>query len=83
MLRDRRDNSSVTIVIIKSNRWYLRILFWTVERAVHYEYIVVNYCVKAGLGDDCWKQYLNKDGGRRRFQLDLCVLLMEFRIRYD
>jgi len=30
-----------------------------------------------------WKQHFNKEGGRRRFQLDLCVLLVKFGIRYD
>ena len=35
-----------------------------------------------GLRDD-WKKYLSKEDGRKNFQLDLGVLLMEFGIRYD
>ena len=46
--RDGRDNS----VTIRSNRWYLRILFWTIERAVHCAYIVVCYCDETGLRED-------------------------------
>ena len=37
--RDGRGNS----VAIRTNRWYLRIWFWTIERAVHCIYIVVSY----------------------------------------
>ena len=43
---------------------------------------VYSHIAEAGLRDD-WKQYLSKEDGRKRFQLDLGVLLMEFCIRYD
>jgi len=43
---------------------------------------VYSHIAEAGLRDD-WKQYLSKEDGRKRFQLDLGVLLMEFGIRYD
>ena len=76
--RDGRDNS----VTIRSNRWYLRIWFWTIERVVHCVYIVVCHIAEAGLRPD-WMEYTCKNGGRKAFQLDLGVLLMEFGIRYD
>ena len=44
--------------------------------------VVVCYCVDVGLRDD-WKKCLSKEDGRKNFQLDLGVLLIEFGMRYD
>ena len=76
--RDGRDNS----VTIRSNRWYLRIRFWTIERAVHCAYVVVCYMANSEQRMD-WKKYTNKHDGRKNFQIDLGIGLMEFGIRYD
>ena len=76
--RDGRDNS----VTIRSNRWYLRIWFWTMERVIHCVYVVVCYCANDGIRDD-WKQYTDKNDGTRNFHIDLGLLLMEFGIKYD
>ena len=76
--RDGRDNS----VTIRTNRWYLRIWFWVMERVVHCVYVVVRDIAQMGLRPD-WMQYTGKNGGRKAFQHDLGVLLMEFGIRYD
>ena len=40
------------------------------------------YIANAGLRDD-WKKYTSKENGRKRFQVDLEIGLMEFGIRYD
>ena len=76
--RDGRDNS----VTIRTNRWYLRIWFWTIERVVHCVYVVACYVAKTGLRDD-WIKHASKENGRKRFQVDLGMLMMEFGIRYD
>ena len=56
-------DNSVTII---TNRWYLRIWFWTIEWVVHCVYVVVCYVANAGLRDD-WKKYMSKHDGRKRF----------------
>ena len=53
--RDGRDNS----VSILTNRWYLRIWFWTLDWVIHSVYIVVCYNASAGLRPD-WKKYTSK-----------------------
>ena len=68
--REGRDNS---VIITRSNRWYLRIWFRIIiERVVHCVYIIVCYVTKSGLRDD-WKKYTSKhaEGRKTRFQLDL------------
>jgi hypothetical protein len=42
----------------------------------------VCYIVNVGLRDD-WKKYTGKENGRKQFQLDLGIGLMEFGIRFD
>ena len=69
--RDGHDNS----VSIWTNRRFLRIWFWTLDRVMHGVYIVVCYIANAGLRDD-WKKYTSKENGRIRFQLDLGLGLM-------
>ena len=73
--RVNRDYS----VSIRINRWYLRIWFWTIDRMCHCLYIYVYYIVRESIRDNC-KKYLSKQNGRKRFQMDLGLLLMEFRI---
>ena len=76
--RDSRDNS----VSIRTNRWYLRIWFWLMDRVCHCTYISVCNIATKGIRED-WKKYLSKQNGRKRFQIDLGLLLMEYGIRLD
>lgn len=67
---------------IRSNRWYLRIFFWSLDRVVFSCYIVASSLAKAGI-KPAWKKYLSSDGGRYDFQIDLALAVMEAGIRYD
>ena len=60
---DGRNNS----VIIQTDRWYLRIWFWVMERVMHCVYVVVCKIARMGLRPD-WMQYTNKNEGRKTFQ---------------
>ena len=74
--------SSTITVTIKTNRWYLLIWFWTIERVVHSVYAIVYYVANAGLRYD-WNKYTSKHDGRKRFHLDIGIVLMEDGIRLD
>ena len=77
---DRDGNyNSATII---TNRWYLQIWFWKIERVVHCVFVFVCYVINLGLRDDR-KKYTSKHDGRKRFQLDLGIGLMEYGIRLD
>ena len=49
--RDGRDNSAT----IQTNRWYLRIWFWVMERVVHCVHIVVYEIANLSIRQD-WMQ---------------------------
>ena len=59
--RDSRDNS----VSIRTNRWYLRIWFWLMDRVCHCTYISVCNIATKGIRED-WKKYLSKQNGRNK-----------------
>ena len=67
---------------IRTNMWYLRIWFWKIERVVHCVYIILCYVENAGLRGD-WKKYTSNHDGRKRFQLDPGIVLMEYDINLD
>ena len=69
-------------VTIRTNRWYLRVWFWTIERVVYCVYIIVCYLANTGQRQD-WKKYMSTLNGRKRFQIDLGFLLMEFGICHN
>lgn len=65
----------------RSNRWYLRIFCWALERVIHATFQIVVF-----LANECkedWKCYLNKENGRLKFQMDLAMQLVEYGIRMD
>jgi hypothetical protein len=76
--RDSRDYS----VSIRSNRWYLRLWFWLLDRVNMSVYIIVTHFAKDNVRTD-WKKYCSKHEGRKRFQIELSLALMEKGIRLD
>jgi hypothetical protein len=79
--RDGRDNS----VTIRTNRSYLQVWFWTIERVVHILYIAVCWSLEnIGQERQDWKKYYtSKRNGKNQFQVDLGLLLMELGIHLD
>ena len=69
---------------IQTNRYYLRIFCWLLDRVVHVSYVVVCWCGKDGIGGSDWKQYANdQQEGRRDFQIDLGISLLNTAIEWD
>jgi hypothetical protein len=79
---DRNDRDSADYsTSIRTNRWYLRILCWLLDRVVHILYVIVSYCAVNGIGPEYWKLYLLKIG-RRNFQIDLGREIITYAIRH-
>jgi len=76
--RDGRDYS----VSIRTNRWYLRIWFWVLDSVCHSAYIVVKFIAESGIRKD-WLKYTKNKNGRKLFQVELGLHLMEYGIRHD
>ena len=69
---DRNDRDSADYATsLRTNRWYLRVMFWLFDLVIHTCYVIL-LCVKAknGEGPKEWQVYLKKDG-RFKFQIDL------------
>ena len=80
MDRNDRDSADYTCSIL-TNRWYLRIFFWLLDRAIFAMYIVlVNYYQDTG--DERFKRYA-ADGGRYIFQIDIGKVLFDYAICED
>jgi hypothetical protein len=79
--RNDRDSADYT-VSIRTNRWYLRVFFWIVDRVVHMLFVVAVYCVKAKVGPEWWGMYLRKDG-RFQFQIDLAQALINYALEHE
>jgi hypothetical protein len=78
---DRNDRESADYTTsIRTNRWYLHVFFWLLDRVVHQLYVTVIYCARNGIGPTEWTGYLKKHG-RRKFQIDLGRDLMSYAIR--
>jgi hypothetical protein len=77
--RNDRDSSDYT-TSIRTNRWYLRVLFWLLDRIDHLLYVIVIYCANNDIGPEWWQLY-KKKGGREEFQIDLGRDLMAFAIQ--
>ena len=76
---DVNDHDSADYsVSIRTNRWYLRVFLWLVDRVVFSCYLIVCYSNK-----ETWAKYNNKNDGRRKFQIDLALAVMEYGIRLD
>ena len=80
---DRNDRDSADYSIsIRTNRYYLRIIFWILQQAIFCCYLIVKQCVKNNLWPE-WKKYLSKNGGMRRFQIDLGISIINRGIEED
>jgi hypothetical protein len=72
--RDSADYSTT----IRSNRYYLRIYKWLFDRVPHTLYQACCWLAEAGIGPTKWKKYLNKNGGRGEFQVDLGIAVLNY-----
>jgi hypothetical protein len=78
---DRNDWDSVDYSsTIHTNRYYLKIFCWALDRVIHAAYTVVCFLIKSGIGQKEWKQYLDGLSGRHDFQIDLALSLMNYEI---
>ena len=50
---------------------------------IHCEYQIVCWLVVKGVGNSKWKTYLSKNEGRRDFQIDLAISLMNYGLALD
>ena len=81
---DRNDQDSEKYyTTIRTNRYYLRIESWGLDRVIHMLYQIVKYCVTMNIGPAAWKEYVSKNEGRREFQMDLGIYLMNFGLLLD
>ena len=74
--RDSADYSTT----IRTNRYYLRIFCWALDRVIHAAYVVVCFLIKSDIGQKEWKRYLDGHSGRHDFQIDLALSLMNYGI---
>jgi hypothetical protein len=80
---DRNDRESADYsTSIRTNRWYLRIFFWVLDRVIFSCYIIAVYLASSGL-KPTWNKYRSKLSGRFEFQVDLAMALIDFGIRLD
>jgi hypothetical protein len=70
---DHKDQDTADwTVLLKSNRFYLRIFYWLFDSVLHTMYTVIK--VVASDKSHPWHKYLGKHPGRFKFQMDLAVL---------
>jgi hypothetical protein len=78
---DRNDQDSADYsTTIHTNRYYIRIFCWALDRVIHAVYVIVCNLSKAGTGPMRWKAYDSKNFGRHNFQIDLAIDLMKYGI---
>jgi hypothetical protein len=81
---DRNDRDSADYsTTIRTNRYYILILCWALDRVLHACYVIVCECAKAGIGPVRWKRYLSKNAGRHDFQVELGIALLNCAIEMD
>ena len=81
---DMNDGDGANYPIsFRSNRWYLRLFAWTLERVIHAAYQIVIFLANSDPIFNNWKKYTSKQDGRYKFQVDLACQLVEYGIRLD
>ena len=80
--RNNRDSADYS-TSFRSNRYYLRLFCWALDRVIHVLFHVVCYCAMNDIGKPEWKDYLDKNEGRREFQIDLAIDLMNHGLALD
>jgi hypothetical protein len=68
------------LTTIRTNRYYLRIFCWALDRVIHVVYVVVCFLIKGGVGQEQWKRYLDTHSGHHDFQIDLALSIMNYGI---
>ena len=88
--RDSADYSTTSSTTIRTNRYYLRIFCWALDRIVHALYVIIGDLDKRSAEDRLsgewpayWALYSDKHGGRRKFQIDLAIALLNYGIALD
>ncbi len=66
--------------MIHTNRYYLRIFCWALDRVIHTADAVLCFLIKSDIGQEQWKRYLDHHSGRRDFQIDLALSIMNYGI---
>ena len=66
----------------RSNRWHLCIVCWMVDKVVHGCFIICTWLASDTFFPE-WKVHQNKNGGRKKFQVDLGIALMNKGIEMD
>ncbi len=74
--RDSADYSTT----IRTNRYYLRIFCWVLDRVIHAVYVVVCFLIKSDIGQKQWKRYLDHHSDCHDFQIDLSLFVMTYGI---
>ena len=78
--RNDRDSSDYSTTI-RTNRYYLRVFTWSLDRIIHCAYVIACSLAKNNIGPKSWRgKYDNKNGGRRKFQIDLGIALLNYGI---
>ncbi len=78
---NRNDcDSSDYSTSIRTDRWYLRLFFWLLDRVIHMVYVIVCYSSK-DISE--WIVFCNGNGGRETLQIYLGLELINFVIEYD
>jgi hypothetical protein len=77
---DIQDKDSANYpTTLKTNRWYMRIFFWCLDRIVFGVWLIVMNC---GVQRIDWQKY-HKKNGRFDFQIDLGLQLIDMGIQRD
>ena len=64
-------------------RYYLRIFCWTLGRVVHTLFVLVCHLAKLVIGNSEWNNYLNRNNGCHKFQIDIAISLINFAIALE
>ena len=81
---DRNDRDSADYsTTIRTNGYYLCIFCWALDRVIHCEYCVICWLVSHGVGYKEWWRYLRSRDGRREFQIDLAISLINYTIALE
>ena len=81
---DRNDRDSADYsTSIRTNRYYIRIFCWVLDRVIHTLYVVVCFLAKSNIGSEKWKKYLTHKSARHDFQIDLGLELLSYGIAQD
>ena len=73
--RNNRDSTDFS-TSIQTNRYFIRIFCWGLDRVVHTAYVVVCFLARKDIGNPEWKKYLKHKSARHDFQIDLGFALL-------